>query len=235
MQKIKGNKPRQVKVNYGQTREEDTKNAESCLICMKTHKDGTCPLLEKMDLNKRFEITKTKKVCRKCFKKNHFPKKCETQIKCGICQGNHNTLLHVEKPAINPNSANEARQIVQVNMCEARKEIILATALVRVVRPQQAPIELRALIDPGSQATFVSKAMANILRLEKAPTSTKVVGIGSTNAGLTQFGATLTIRPSHTSGFKLDIYALILPKLTNLLPSRDIESQWEQRWPSTEN
>lgn len=94
------------------------------------------------------------------------------------------------------------------------------------MRPHQAPVEIRALIDPGSQATFISKTMANTLRLKVAQASTSVVGIGNTNAGVAQHGASLTIYPRYDSDFKLEIYALVLSNLTNLLPSEDIEDQW---------
>lgn len=103
IQKVKGNvnKPKQVKTNHGQVKAEGqppgaTRTAtEPCLICGKNHTKATCPELVPLSLNDRFTRVKAKPICRKCFERNHFPRKCEIKVTCDKCQGAHNTLLHV--------------------------------------------------------------------------------------------------------------------------------------------
>lgn len=202
-----------TKVNHVQI------TSEECLICLKVHEPFTCPELKKADLHKRFEMTKERKVCRKCFQKNHFPKKCVTKIVCTVCEQNHNSLLHINKDTNEKN--------VKVNMCESSPDVLLATAIVRIVNNHQQSITVRALIDPGSQGSFITKSLVDMLYLPKIKTNTEVTGMSDVKAGVAKHRTIVTIKPRFDSEFSLSMNMLILNKLTHLT----YELRDNETWP----
>lgn len=81
------------------------------------------------------------------------------------------------------------------------------------------PVLLRALIDQGSQASFISESASKLLAIPRQKSQTYVTGIGEAGAGSAKGKITITIKPHFKSDFNMDITALIFPKLTKTLPS----------------
>lgn len=77
---------------------------------------------------------------------------------------------------------------------------------------------LRALIDQGSQTSFITEEATQRLNLKKIKNIAKIVGIGAASAGTSNHSTELQIHPRNSSDFTLTVKAMILKSLTRLLP-----------------
>lgn len=105
--------------------------------------------------------------------------------------------------------------------------MLLATAIVTVVDGSGQPHSLRALIDQGSEANFVTESALNALQLPKKAVHAVISGIGASN-GHAKHITSLTIRSTHEKSFNITVEALVMGRITNLLPSNTFKPQrWE--------
>lgn len=80
-------------------------------------------------------------------------------------------------------SSNETDTVANVlNVSSNQHSILLATAIVHIRSAANKLIPLRALIDPGSQATLVTERAVQLLQLQKKNTTCIITGVGSTNS-----------------------------------------------------
>ncbi|XP_058789685.1 uncharacterized protein LOC131663342 [Phymastichus coffea] len=98
--------------------------------------------------------------------------------------------------------------------------VLRATALVNVVSPDGREIGDRALLDQGSEATFVSESFVQLLGLSKDRIHTNLIGVGGCAAGSVKSATRFTLRSRSDASFQKQVNAFILPRLTFDLPSR---------------
>ncbi|XP_076279061.1 uncharacterized protein LOC143208476 [Lasioglossum baleicum] len=119
-------------------------------------------------------------------------------------------------PSINSNSSVQTPN-VQTHLGSTRthsKQILLATAWIKISSHAGRSVQVRALIDPGSEATFVSENVAQVLRVSRQRTHTTVSGIGANRTATVNSAANLLIESCHETGPVITIQALILKRLT---------------------
>ncbi|XP_046143144.1 uncharacterized protein LOC123988150 [Osmia bicornis bicornis] len=130
------------------------------------------------------------------------------------CKEKHHSLIHFdqasglhskEKGSVEPHSA---------------REVLLATAQLTLVGPHGARTRVRALLDQGSQSSFVSEAVANLLGLEKRRIDVPLLGLGARSAGTAHMTTSFEVHSLVDPSFQIEVEALILPKLTSQLPAR---------------
>ena len=83
---------------------------------------------------------------------------------------------------------------------------------------------LRALLDPGSQESFITAAAADSLALDKKPNHTRVTGIAGASAGRINSLVELSFTAHIPSDQEFRVHALVLPKLTSKLPCTPIRT-----------
>lgn len=96
--------------------------------------------------------------------------------------------------------------------------MLLATALVKVRNIFGQHETLRALIDPGSQDSFITADAAQALSLTKTHANVRVSGIGGTSAGRIVSKVELNLQSHFPSNQQFQTTALVLQKLTAQLP-----------------
>ena len=96
--------------------------------------------------------------------------------------------------------------------------VLLATARVNALGPNGTKIQVRGLIDPGSQISLVTQASCNLLSLNCRTSHTHIQGIGEKTAAVSSKVARLTIQPHFTSTFSLEVDGIVLPKLSSYRP-----------------
>ena len=80
-------------------------------------------------------------------------------------------------------------------------------------------VKVRALLDNGSTSPFVSKRLVQSLRLPRSQHRIQVSGIsGSSASSPVQSVASFQISSTHTNGRKIDLTAIVLPRVTCNLP-----------------
>lgn len=106
--------------------------------------------------------------------------------------------------------------------------VVLATAQVIVKTASGRALQVRALLDQGSESTFVTESVAQALRAPRQRTSIPVTGLGGNPAGHVRNAAILTIEPIVGNGRGITVRALILTKLTaNPLPRVSGCDRWQ--------
>ncbi|XP_055634088.1 uncharacterized protein LOC129774380 [Toxorhynchites rutilus septentrionalis] len=119
----------------------------------------------------------------------------------------------------NPNPPPNACQ--SVKMIHDQTTILLSTAVVKV-RDANNNFQLaRALLDSGSQPSFISEALCQRLGLKRKKINTPISGIGQSMVNV-RYGVTLPIA-SRFGNFESSLECLVLPKLTVALPSHNID------------
>lgn len=110
--------------------------------------------------------------------------------------------------------------------CTYQRTVLLATAVVRVLDHSENYQEARALLDGGSQSTFISEACVNRLGLKRFKSNiVTVTGLSGTSVSGCRGGVNLTIAPKYTDQPILMTGATVLNKITHNLPSFSLSPQ----------
>ncbi|XP_053614051.1 uncharacterized protein LOC128677326 [Plodia interpunctella] len=100
-------------------------------------------------------------------------------------------------------------------------QTLLATALVKAESKNGSPLILRALLDQGSQASFISEAAVQLLRLNKIAEASNISGLGGGLSGLTsKYVVKVKIQSLYDPTFKLQVKAHVLQTVTTVLPQK---------------
>ena len=215
--------------NYTQS---NTGDKVKCVLCEQDHKVYHCKKYLEMPVNERQTFINKQKLCINCLL-HEKSSRCKNKTKCFKCQRFHHTTLHMVKSTSNEQSpvVSSENQLNSLHVSKKHtKNVLLSTAMIKVKNIYGKYQSLRALIDPGSQASFITEAAINLLGIPRKNNKTMISGIGESGAGHTK-GETNIILTSHfKSNFHLEVTALILSKLTKTLPSEDSSKidRWEK-------
>ncbi|XP_071582393.1 uncharacterized protein, partial [Temnothorax nylanderi] len=209
----------------------------SCPVCAAPHLLYQCSEFLNKTPSQRHELVKRCKRCLNCFSAKHQAKECTSPHTCKQCQKKHHTLLHfpdntqsaadapTSPPKIEASTVDVVSHVVAKSISPTQP-IFLVTARVRVYSEQGRFHTVRALIDQGSAASFMTENLGQSLRIPKVRTSINVTGIGETHTSVRQ-AALITISPSASNTPAYSIAALILKSLTRYLPNRrNVRIQW---------
>ncbi|XP_068158480.1 uncharacterized protein [Drosophila tropicalis] len=202
-----------------------TTKPKSCDLCMKeNHPVRRCPRFLQMTVPERVAYIKKKSLCLNCFARGHQVKDCPSQHNCFTCKGRHNTLLHKDaRPENNPTSVPaqpSSHNIVRTYFTsEARssRDKLLGTAIVDFWQ-KGTTYASRALLDPASEANFISERMFRLMKLPFQTVRAEVTGInGKVNRTLKV--CHISIRSSHGPPVQIEIEAFVLSQVADDLPS----------------
>lgn len=205
---------------------DESGGRSNCVICLsERHPLYACPKFKAMSHEDRRSTLKKNNLCLNCLGSGHFVKQCKSSHRCRKCQRPHHTLLHVETqgdsssaPAQSPPTP-PTTQIVSNAAVKLRSSSLLMTCRVLVFAPDGSSIEARALLDNGSTSSFVSEHLVQSLGLSRSQSNVRVSGIaGSLASSPVRSIANFQISSAHSNGRKIDLTAIVLPKVTCNLP-----------------
>lgn len=237
----KSDSKKSTKIGNVKTHQISSNNAK-CTACEGNHPLNHCKLFLNQSISQCVELLKRHKCCFNCLRQGHFPGSCKSKNVCTLCKQKHHTLIHREKTVIEntlPLSTNETDQNISTsNVLTAKQDrspeglissnnslntevntTLLPTASVLLKSNSGRSVRVRALLDQGSQASFVTESVVQLLRADRTPTSIDVSGIGGLKAGTIKSCAILIVELCSQKGPVLPIKALVLPKLTNYMPA----------------
>lgn len=208
-----------------------------CPVCQgEGHPLRACNRFLALSAAERRDTVVKLKHCVNCLSYSHQEAKCTSSHTCFTCGERHHSLLHVGRAEASSHVAAHALSTaVPINACNARSDSIssfttctlLATAMVRVLDASGAPHSLRALIDQGSEANFITEAALTALQLSKKAVQAIISGIGSAH-GQAKHITSLTIQSHYDRTFSIEVDALVMGRITTLLPSSGTRPQrWE--------
>ncbi|XP_071629507.1 uncharacterized protein [Temnothorax longispinosus] len=105
--------------------------------------------------------------------------------------------------------------------------VMLATAWVLVSSDKGRQAKVRALLDQGSQSSFVTKTIAQALRASRTKVRAPISGIGGTDAGTGRAIVTLTLNSCIGTNKPVQCSAIMFQKLTSYVPPRSLcQESW---------
>lgn len=233
------NMPRNGNNNNAQNKHNNRSRMEKhCIVCDKSHAIYECEKFNQLSDKERVETAKQKKLCMRCLRNNHQTSACKSTNKCKTCDKLHHTLLHIKdyvpqkkhEPTKKPAENSSSTPATTTKTCAAAStnnvNTILATALVKIKNQNGEHMIFKALIDQGSQSTFISEHAAQTLAIPRQKISATITGIGSQEKRAKSIIA-IQVRPRIPSDFELHTNAVVLDKLTRSPELDDIdESKW---------
>ncbi|XP_055923279.1 uncharacterized protein LOC129953816 [Eupeodes corollae] len=137
---------------------------------------------------------------------------------------------HVASSPPNISSSQKGNHVIQstpitnhnVMFSKSYRQVLLATALVKI-RYQGTDFDLRALIDQGSEVSFISEKFQKCIGLPTSVTQARICGMGSTETATSSKLCTFTLCSNNLKEFKIHAEALVLNKLTCNLPAVSLD------------
>lgn len=195
-----------------------------CIICEQNHKIYTCPTFKSKPIEQKLADVAKYKLCSNCLRQGHPTNDCRFGP-CRECKQRHNSLLHQSPTQPNSNISVNQSQVVNSDFSNHNVvDVLLSTALIEVRNPITGQSETaRALLDSGSQSTFITRELKQKLCLNSNRISSlKIVGIGNQNSTEVVESCTAELN-SKVKKFSVTLNLLVLNDLTGQLPKNNID------------
>ena len=131
--------------------------------------------------DKKVATLKMNDLCINFFGSGHIVRQCKTLHRCKNCQKPHHTLLHIENqgetPPILPPTNTPEKPVVSNTAIAFKSDSLLMTCHVLVSAPNGSSIEVRAILDSASSASFISEHLAQSLCLPPSNQNARILGI----------------------------------------------------------
>ncbi|XP_063391167.1 uncharacterized protein LOC134676697 [Cydia fagiglandana] len=218
----------------------------NCVMCKESHTLCHCKEFTKMEPTERSEYVKNNNLCYNCLVPGHSASKCRVPVSCRICHRRHHSLLHQLKQTepVAPTSPSQplasslhvvedieevqANTVIALHLNTRQNSALLATAVVEARSNQGHIIPLRALIDQGSEESFISEKAAQLLKLDRQHVRGSITGLGPMKTEINHV-CELQIKSQWDKTFILPVKAYVMSKqLTKKLPKKHIV---QQPWP----
>lgn len=207
-----------------------------CNYCRGEHLLYQCKDFQKLSVPDKTKHVKAKGLCMNCLKGKHLVKDYLSS-NCRTCGKRHNLLLHegsnVSKEIMKSKAPLETSDDKEVENKEnvicshsrseeiAANQILLSTAVVKVKDVEGNYVKTRALLDSGSQSSFVSDELINRLKFKCHNVQIEVKGVNQQVSHALK-SAKLSII-SHCNSFTAEMQCIVLPKITQNVPAVKVD------------
>ena len=227
----RNNKP--ITLTTSQSHSSNLSPPPPCVYCSNQHFIYHCPEFRKLTIEQRSQTVRDKQLCFNCLRPNHIVSNCPSKSSCGSCGKRHNSLLH-SKPSVSDNQAlsspvANSSNAVSVQVLSSsnadNKTVLLSTAQAEILDKWQNFHTVRALLDSGSQANYITQTLARRLGLHITYNSPSVFGLGNISTpvlGTVQ----CTIRPENCSGKELSFEAIVIKRICDNMPSVNLDTSF---------
>lgn len=213
-----------------------------CTFCNENHLIHYCKEFARQSYTDRKAFVERNGLCYNCLIPNHIVFRCRQRSSCKRCGRKHHSLLHPEneQAPVEGGTTPRPREYSQPPASEqpvdedlvthfANRElansVLLATAVVKVYSQNGTPHFLRALIDQGSQGSFITESAAQLLGLNKISINCVINGLGDNGRSLNSKNMVLfKAHSKYDKEFSTPVKAYILKSLTKMLPARQIHN-----------
>ncbi|UYV82365.1 hypothetical protein LAZ67_21001798 [Cordylochernes scorpioides] len=159
-----------------------------CLFCENNHQSKDCITAQSMPFKDKRARIYEKRCCLKCLKPGHLAKACKRTVRCNICAKGHYVLLCPDLPC-NRKEKTHVSEVVQSALAnqQCTRDVTLMTLMVNIMG-NNGYRRVRALLDPGSQKSYI---------LEFTALEVKLKPVGNVNIAHSLFGGTQTETKCH--------------------------------------
>ena len=165
-----------------------TSVTQACVYCTQPHPSVSCQTVKEPE--ERKQILRTSGRCFVCLRRNHISRNCRSSGRCATCRRRHHTSIcsastprDVTSPTETTGSASP-RSAAPVpttsSICvSSHTPILLQTVRARVRDAGQhdhgPTLEVRALLDTGSQRSYVTTHVQKVLHIRKSHSESMVI------------------------------------------------------------
>lgn len=249
------NNTRTTRTNPDNKRVFYTSPKEGCVVCGGDHFIYQCKSFVQMPVEDKKSFIEKNNLCFNCLIPNHGVKHCRQKSRCRICGRRHHSLIHTETTDTRTPELGERRDIKQTESKTSRERtsqtkndtndvashyatefiqtqnqttnVLLATALVKVTAENGRTLQLRALIDQGSEGSFITESAAQTLGLRRNTINGSITGLGENIVMQARHSVSFDIQSNYDKTFSLPVNAYVLKSLTRLLPSKPVNMTWK--------
>ncbi|XP_061728871.1 uncharacterized protein LOC133533829 [Cydia pomonella] len=210
----------------------------TCIKCNDNHTLSHCKDFASMDVAERNDYVKTNNLCYNCLLSGHSVFKCRLPTSCQICHKRHHSLLHHTKNEdikahlnqMEENNDDDSDDVpkedrenditIATHFITKKTDALLATTLVLVKGHKGQVLTLRALIDQGSEANFITERAVQMMKLHKTPVRGSATGLQSMKTSVNSM-VQCELQSRFDTNFNLNINAFVLStRVTTELPSK---------------
>ena len=190
----------------------------SCKLCNQLHYAFACKDFLAMGVTQRKAHVQTASLCSNCLRPGHPTNSCTSTYKCKVCQGSHNTLLHVDcaSASVNLNHMSQGSDPPQ-------KESIFMTSQVRLTGPKGESAIVTAMVDSGADVPILANRLMGQLHLKPLKELLILTGIEGQTSPSPRPTAWVTIS-SLDQNWSKRIKATIVPKVTSDMPRHNLQA-----------
>ena len=214
-----------------------------CIFCHDDHSIHKCQKFSKLNLQAREKFISNSSRCYNCFGKGHSLRECKSTHNCSLCSKRHHTLLHkVENSHGNPSQSNSKEPALPVNFenstnancsdssnpdrfsvfsTQHDSSLILPTVVVSIRNIHDKLVNVRALLDTGSQPSLISESILRKLGLKRTQSRVPITCLDSNKPTHSRGKIDLTVH-SRNGKEKVFVTAHVLPNLIKNLPQSDV-------------
>lgn len=206
-------------------RQHQTSHKLSCTFCHGNHWSDKCGVVS--DPTARKEHLRKNRLCFLCLRRGHDSRDCKKTKTCFYCKGFHNSsiCLQRDKKEDSPNvpygsTTKTTSGHVQQNSC-----VLLQTADVTLRNSNNTSREVRVkmMLDSGSQRTYVSERVKNILNIPTKGTERLEISTFGNNQTSNQIASNIELSLISSNKQSIPIQALAVPFIC--LPVRNQPSE----------
>lgn len=217
-----------------------------CVYCEQEHHSTACTVVT--DVAARKEALRRSGRCYVCLRKRHISRDCRSSGNCNKCRGRHhvticprtNTRSDASPPTASPGptqggtggASGSTQGLTNTLYVDAQTPVLLQTARLRIYNLDDATspptsIVIRAILDSGSQRTYVTSRIKEILHLiPKQMESLRIKTFGSSEERDTLCEAVdLALITKDRETLKLT--ALVVPFICDPVNSQSINHSLE--------
>ncbi|GBM76027.1 hypothetical protein AVEN_47005-1, partial [Araneus ventricosus] len=217
----------------------ETKNV-TCVLCKRAyHSLSTCSQFRRLSVWDRAEVVKRNNLCFRCFSP-HKLNECRSVENC-FCLKPHHRMIHfprensgnpashlkLDAPAFVPKQreesaeANPESQFVATGIEKGKpKNVLLSTIRALVKNKFSEWVEVRCLLDVGSQSCLCTKACAERLQLKMEKVNTVVSCVNDTS--MIVKNCVKTSVANKDKSFERELLMLVVNKITDFIPNKII-------------
>lgn len=224
-------------------------NSIACKLCSEFHPVRLCGKFLAMSSRERESTVERMRLCRNCLSSSHLIASCKSQRNCRECGARHHTLTHPHnnQPNTSNNNAthssstsdihagssqhtshNTGNQVIRSNLnrtinVHSFRQVLLATAIVKVQAKNGAYIPLRALLDQGGDGSSITDAAVQMLQLSTLNQRIEVKPFGGGASIYANKVVELNLKSIHNDSFRVTAPAVVMKTLTDFLPSNYVK------------
>ncbi|XP_060855155.1 uncharacterized protein LOC132932813 [Metopolophium dirhodum] len=226
-----------VTLHAGKPDPRENRRQFTCQVCNTTpgHLLIACTVFKEKTPKDRYQIIKDLRRCFLCFSE-HPVNQCKHTRVCLKCKGRHHSLLHFENtPDVQPTAivnTPEPQPTTTVNsMFSSDKRVnscvLMSTMAVLVQDSSGQYQEARALLDSGSQSSFLTEHCRNRLGVTRDKCSVAVQAMAGLQIPPIKARTQIIIKPVRRDTPLFTVETFILPRITGLIPSeRVVKTEW---------